>query len=203
MAAQIAERAEPCLRAARAPGPRQGGIGLVVLVHPAAEVDDAPDAPGLDQRAGMGHGGIADVVVARHRVDPGARRGVRHLLRLLQRQRERLLAVDVLARRERRQRHLAVKGVGRGDGDDVHRRIGDQGAPVVRGPREAELRGHAPGALRRDVAQHRERHGRAVPEHGRRASIGQRVRLAHEARADQTQAEGHAHSALGIFVPLR
>ena len=73
---------------------------------------------------------------------PGGRR---HLLGLRQRDRERLLAVDVLAGGNSGERHLLVHGVGRGDVDHVDGRVVNQRPPVAGAFLEAEARGGVGG----------------------------------------------------------
>ena len=148
-----------------------------------------PIAPSLSSLPMKRIGGALDVIVAEDR-DParGARRR-RHALGVGERRRHRLFAPDMLARLERRDRHRRMQRVRRRDRDDVDRRIGDQRPPVGGRGLEAELVGAPPREPLLDLAQHDAPHDRRVAEHRLDAGPGERVALAHVARADQSDAD--------------
>ena len=65
--------------------------------------------PSLDQRLRVEGGRVLEVVVPHERAHPGARCRGRHLLGLLERHPEGFLAVDMLSRRDRGERHFVVQ----------------------------------------------------------------------------------------------
>ena len=91
--------------------------------------------------------------------------------------------------RKRRKGDVAVHVVRRGDVDHVHPRVGDHHAPVgaPAGKTEVVRRRLGPGGI--DVGHHLEhRHRRLGAEHHGHVAIRHRVRLAHPAGADQSDA---------------
>ena len=97
-------------------------------------------------------GRIDAIVEVHHHLDAGGRRGVGDRLGLDQRRRQRLLAHDVLAGRDRRHDDVAMREIGRRDGDGLDVRIGDQVAIIGIDALGAELPPHLFGAGRVEVA---------------------------------------------------
>ena len=126
----------------------------------------------------------AEIVVADHGAHARGFRRQGHLARVGRGQRQGLLAVDVLARRQRRQRHLLVQDVGRRDRDQLHRRIGDEVAPVLGGAGEAEALAGALGGRRVDVGDHGQARAQLGLEQRGDRGEGERVALAHESGPD-------------------
>ncbi len=128
---------------------------------------------------------IAGIVEADQVSHAGTRRRRRDLARLGDVERKRLLAPDVLARRERGERHLAVQVVRGADVDDVDRGIGDELPPVARGAPESERAGGIHGVrlvtVRQDFADRRG----DVREHGADTLKRNGVRAADESAADE------------------
>jgi hypothetical protein len=120
---------------------------------------------------------------------PAAGGGRRHRLGIGERQRQRLLAMHVLARGDGGERHLAVKPVGGGDADDVDGRVGHQRPPVTGRAGEAELVGEGGRLVARDVAEQFQPHVGQIAEHRPGVAVGERMALAHEAGADQADAQ--------------
>ena len=193
MAAEIAERARARLLAAAAPGEGQVGVVEEALVEPAAEAHRRADVAAVDQLLGQHRRRGLDVVEGDHGLDAGLARGGRHLLGFGQRDRQRLLAVDVLAGGDGGERHLLVHGVRRGDVDDVDGGVVHQRAPVAGALLEAEARGGVGGERVVGVGQHVEvRPGGQVAVEHAGAAEGVGMGLAHEARADEADVEGSA-----------
>ena len=151
---------------------------------------DAPEADNLAQLARRDHlprehqQRVLQIVVPGVGLDPARLGRLHHRPRVLGAGRDRLLAVDVLAGGDRGQRHLPVHEIGGGDGDDLDGGIGDEGPPIGGCALEAELalcplRGFA--VVVGDDFQHRPARYGKDPGDG---AIGQRMGLAHEARAD-------------------
>ena len=136
----------------------------------------------------------APVIVADHVDDLRLVRGGEHRLGLLDVQRERLFAQDVLAVFHRGNRHFRVQIVRRDDVHDVNQRRLDDFMPVRRGFLPAELRAgrlHSGGMasanrVQLDVGLEVEETGCLPP------CIG--VRLAHEAVANQSDAQSLCHA---------
>ena len=153
-----------------------------------AHVEDAPEAPLLDQPVRERHRGAATIVVpdeGAHALLGGGARGEHHLLRVGERAGERLLARDMLAGLEARDRHLGVEMVRRRDIDELDLGVREQVLPVHGRVLPAPLggeRGGFRGVATRDHA-HR---GRALEVEELRALAPRgRVRAAHELGADQ------------------
>ena len=95
----------------------------------------------------------------------------------------------MLARRERRNGHFGVELVWRGDRHDMNGGIRDQRPPVRGRARESE----GGGPLIRQVLCHFAEHGKARSRHiavnRLHAGPGQRMAFAHEARADEPDAD--------------
>ena len=73
---------------------------------------------------------VLDVVEAHLRVHALGLGGIHHLQRVRQCGRQRLFAMDMLARSDGGECHLLVHRIRCGDRHDVNRRIGDQRFPV-------------------------------------------------------------------------
>ena len=164
-------RCEP--RSASAPGPaslrsqRQlngGRVGQVVLEVAPAETDQLAELAGRDHLARRLQDRVAGEIEADQVRDPGAFGGGGHFGRL-RAQRQRLLAVDVLARGEGREHHLAVQVIRRADVDDVDRRVGDERPPVARAAPEAQRAPRRGGARFVAVGDELEHRRRDVLEH--------------------------------------
>ena len=80
-----------------------------------------PSSPVVQQLLDVPDRRRAQIVVADQRAHACGLGRQRQLARVRGRQRQRLLAIDVLAGRDRRQRHLLVQDVGRGDRDQLDR----------------------------------------------------------------------------------
>ena len=168
---------------------RRLGIGHVVLAVEAAVAQDRAELAGGDHPLRDRHHRVAEVVEADLRLDACGFRRLRHLARVLDRGCERLLAVDVLARGDGRERHLLVQRVGRGDVDHVDLGIVDHGAPVGRPPAEAERVGGAGRKLLRDVGDRVQDRRERQAQDPLRRRIAEDMGLAHVAGADQADAE--------------
>ena len=188
----VAERARAREPAIVAPGEREVRIAHHVLIEGAAKQGDPAERALLDELAGIGVRRVLEVVetdqgghagsLCRLGHRPGLGRGVG----------ERLLAVDGLAGGERCERDLGVHVVGRRDVHDIDLRVVDHGPPVRRPAGEAEIVGAGPGPLGIDVGDHLELRDRGLgAEHQRHVAIGDRMRLAHPACADQPDANLH------------
>ena len=99
--------------------------------------------------------------------------------------------MDVLAGGDRGQRHLAMHDIGRGDRDDLDVRIGDKLRQSVGASLEAELL--LRGLLRRFAIVVGDRSAstgrRLTGKDARNGAIGEGMGLAHEARADDADAD--------------
>src|SRR5947207_9680396 len=108
MAGEAAERPETPKIDARPLAPWHIGRGEVVLINLPAEMHNVADVAGRDEMLCMHDGRILDVIVAKQRAASGVLGSCRHRLRLIERQRHRLLAPDMLAGFEKGDRHLAM-----------------------------------------------------------------------------------------------
>ena len=185
MNGEIVERAIAGARLA-APGKGRLGIGHEILVHFEAEMGEVADRVALDQLVDEADGGALDVIIAEDGDAAGGARRRRHALGIGERRRHRLFAPYMLACFERRDRHLRMQGIGGGDRDDLDARVRDQRPPVVGRGLKAEFVGAAPREPLLDLAEHDAPDDRRVVEHRMDARPGQRVALAHIARADQS-----------------
>ena len=172
-----------------APGKRRLGIGHEVLVHFEAKMGEQADRVALDQLVDEADGRTLDVIVAEDGDAAGGARRRRHALGLVERRRHRLFAPHMLASFERCDRHRRMQGVGGGDRNDFHARVRDQSAPVVGRGFKTELIGAPPREPLLDLAQHDAPDDRRVVEHRVDARPGQRMALAHVARADESHAD--------------
>ena len=185
MAADVGERAAAGALVAEGEGRR--GVGHVVLGVHAAVAADLAELARRDHLPRQLQHRIAQIVEPDLGRDPRRLGRLGHLARLRGERGERLLAVDVLARGDRREGHLAVQRVGGGHADDVDPRIGDHRPPVRRGAREAELRRRRGGGLFGDVGDGVERHVEGEVERPGRRGVGEGVGAAHEAGSDQPE----------------
>ena len=169
----------------------------VLQIHRAPVVDLA-DLARVDHLLRKRHGRDTAVVECRERALArlGRRRG--HLLCLVQRVRQRLLADHVLAGFQRRQRHGQVQVARRADVDDADLRVGDDLLPVGLPLLEAEFgRSGLDGVF--VAAADRLEHGLVgdvVEVRDLAPSVG--VGLAHERVSDHADAD-----FLGHWVPPR
>ena len=195
VAAEIAERAgPPGDRRIAAPDEGMRRIRHVVLVMRTAEMHHLADGALVDQLLGEADQGIAQVAVADQALDPGPAGGGGDLAGLAAVQRHRLLAIDVLAGGDRRQRDLAMQVAGDADVDDVHRRIGDQSAPVGGVAAEAEALRRRPGEIRRQLGDDLEvRKGRRLGKHRDHRAIAVDMATGDEAAADEANAQPLRH----------
>ena len=149
----------------------------------------SPELAGGDHVARQGQKRVLQVVVADLRADTLRLRRLHHGAGVLGMGRDGFLAMDMLAGGDGGQRHLAMDQIGGGDGDDLDGGVGDQLAPVLGHPLEAELAMGLParlGIVVGDDLQHRPQlEGKDA---GNRA-IGERMGPAHEARADDADAD--------------
>ena len=137
----------------------------------------------------MHDGRILDVIVAKQRAASGVPGSCRHRLRLIERQRHRLLAPDMLAGFEKGDRHLAMDIVGRGDRHHIDAVILDELAPIGLGASETIFARALERQLRIDIAQGFEPDVGYVAEDGPHMAPRHGMALAHEARSDQRNAQ--------------
>ncbi|MNP30780.1 hypothetical protein D3C76_1238710 [compost metagenome] len=129
------------------------------------------------------------VVVADPRHHSGGLGRLAHLLGLFQGHRQGLFTIDRLARRQRRHGHGEVQVVGCGDGDQVDLRVVDQLLPITVGRLEPPAVGALPGTLGVGVGQGRQCQVQGEVEHRLGIVERQGMGTAHEAGANQTDAE--------------
>ena len=168
---------------------RRFGVGQKILVHLDADMVDGADRVLVEQLADVPDHRVLDVVVAEDRGLAGGAGGGQHLLGIGEAGRHRLLAPDMLAGRERGSRHFEMEPVRRGDRDHVDLRVGDDLAPVAGGPCEAELRRLALASSSPASPRWTSLDIRHVAEHRLHRVPGQRMGLAHEAAADEADAD--------------
>ena len=188
MTAEVGDHAAAA-RSAAAPVHRRVRTGHIVLGMDAAKVGYLADLAAGDDLARQGLDRVLQVVEADHGDDAGLGGAGGQTARLGGGHRQGLLAIDVLAGGECRDRDFPMLGRGRRDVDDVNRRIVHELPPVAGGAPEAELaggRGRCPLVDLRDQFQHG---CRRKIEDGADLPIGDRVRTAHEPGADQADAD--------------
>ena len=95
----------------------------------------------------------------------------------------------MLAGFENGDRHFRMELVGRGQRDDVDLRVVDDGAPVAGGLGEAELAGLAFGELLIDLAEMDQPWLGDIGKDGADGVPRDGMALAHETRADKTDAD--------------
>ncbi len=143
--------------------------------------------PAMISRAELYHR-IAQEVEADHGAGAGLRRRVAHGRGGGCIDRQRLFAVDRLARLDRSDRHLGMQAVRGGDGDDVDIRVTRHLPPVAGGARESKGCRRFTGRLRVNVSKQGEfGAGRKIEKPGR-STEGIGVALPHEAGPDQAHA---------------
>ena len=153
-----------------------------------------------EQLADVTDDGVLDVVVAEHGDLAGSPGRRQHLFGVLQVGRHRLFAPDMLAGGKRCGRHLQMELVRRGDRDHVDLRIGDHLAPIAGCLLEAELGGLGLRQLFVHLAEMDEADIGHVAEHRPHRIPGERVGLAHEAAADQADADAlHVRSLKDVL----
>ena len=189
VAAEVGERAAADRIVAEAERARR--VGHVVLGVDAAVAADLAELARRDHLAREAEHRVAEIVEADLGLDPGRFRRVGHLAGVRGERRERLLAIDVLAGGDGRERHLLVQGVRRGDVDEVDlrdRRPACASRRVAAGEaeRRRRLRRELVGAVG-DGVQH-ELVGQV--EDARRRGEAEDMGLAHEAGADQADPQG-------------
>ncbi len=182
----VAGRAHPRLAGRRPVARREtqpavhGPRAALVLARQPGRADRAP----VDRRAHLAVAPREAPAVADHQLDPGPRRGGDHRVGVRERVGQRFFAEDVLARRRRRHRLLAVQGLRRADDDepDVGARqqvavvgVPGQGAEEARRPRRLLLAHIGNRDESQPVAQARDR--------------GQVSRVGDRAAADHPDAE--------------
>src|SRR5215470_1181705 len=94
-----------------------------------------------------------------------------------------------------------MKDVRRGNADHVHPGVGDQSVPVAGRSGEAKITGSRRGSIGSHIGQQLERGLDRQAEYGARRAVSQSVRLAHEARADESDAK-RFHSEPYYPLPL-
>lgn len=96
----------------------------------------------------------------------------------------------MLARLQRRDSHLGVEGVRRGNGNHLHLGVGEEITPVAGRSLEAEFAGAPCGQTGLDLGEmHQPRLG-AITKDWAYGVPGQGMALAHISRADQADADG-------------
>ncbi|VGP58892.1 hypothetical protein SB00610_02822 [Klebsiella quasipneumoniae subsp. similipneumoniae] len=187
MGAEVAKRPAAAEGFRAAPGPGQVRVVIKPLIKGAAKAHRfANIAPGDNLLCQQRRRGF-DVVKGHHGLHPRAPGRLRHLLRLLLVNRQRLLAIDMFTRRDRRHRHRVVQMVRRGNIHHVHQRIVHQFAPVTVSLLRPQLHRMTFGQ-RLILIRQRVKIGalRQIGiEHGR-ATVSVGVRLAHKTGADET-----------------
>ena len=181
MGAEVAKRPAAAEGFRAAPGPGQVRVVIKPLIKGAAKAHRfANIAPG-DNLLCQQRRRRFDVVKGHHGLHPRAPCRLRHLLRLLLIDRQRLLAIDMFTRRDRRHRHCVVQMVRRGDIHHINLRIVYQLAPVAVGLFRPQFRrvafGHRLILIRQRVEM------RALGQIGiehRRATVSVSVCLPHK-----------------------
>ena len=196
VAADIGQR--PAARRVVAEGIGAIGVGHVIFgVGPAIAAD-------FPQLARVNHGfcvdkhGVAQIVETDLRLDPPRLGGVGHFGRIGGQRRQRLFAIDVLARRNRRHGHFLVQRVGGGDVDQINRGVSDQGAPVGGGMVKPQPLARLFRRLGRDVGDGMKVEIIGQVEHPGGRGKAEHMGLAHETGADQT--DGQAGFGHGSFL---
>ena len=199
MAADIGKRAAAAGRV-QAPAPRNLRIGHEVFRMNAAHRTDFADLAAFDDVLGKEDQWVLQIVEADLGDDAGLFRCFDHLAAFGNGRRQWLFAIDVLAMGDRRKRHLLVQEVRRGDVDDVDIRIGQEFPPVGRRLAEAQLAASALCALDGHVGDRNQIELEGQVEDPCGNGEAERMGLAHEARADQADAE-FALAAHDEFLP--
>ena len=172
-------------------------VGHVILGVHAAVPPDLAEFATCDHFAREAEHRVAEIVETHLRLHAGPLGGIGHFAGVGGERRQRLFAIDVLARRDRRQRHLLVQRIRRRDAHDVDIGIGDQRPPFRGRTREAERGGGLRGGQVVDVGDRMQFQLVGQVEDTRRRGVPKCVRLAHEAAADEADAKlwfGHVRS---------
>ena len=140
-------------RRVQSPGPGRSPVDHEILGMDAAEAPDLAEFATLDHLARQGQHRIADVVEAHLGHDACALRRLHHRECLICGRCQRLLAINRLARGERRQRDRRMQLVRCGDVHHIHRRVIHQGAPIADRAREPVAGGGGRRQLVRGVGQ--------------------------------------------------
>ena len=178
-------------------GERSGGVRHVIFGVYAAVSPDFAEFAGGDHIAREAEHRVAEIVETDLRLHAGRLGGLGHFASVDGEGRQRLLAIDMLARSDRRQRHFLVQRVRRSDVHDIDIGIGDERAPVRGRARKPKGCGGLRGGLVVDVGEgvHLRLIGKV--EDLRRGRVAESMRLAHEAAADEADAKlrfGHVRS---------
>ena len=160
----------------------------VVLGVNAPKRDDLPNLAATDDLARELQHRVAQVAEPHHRAGAGRGRRIAHRPRGRGVHRERLFAVDRLARLDRGEGHLGVERVRGGDRHDVDVRIAGELPPVSGRPLEAERIRGAAGRRLAGVREQAKLRLEAKIEQSSHRTERVRVALPHEAGADQPDA---------------
>ena len=175
--------------ATRAPRGCLHRIGAEILRMLAAEPRHASDLSRSDDPACQLRGRRANVVEARHVDEAAPPRCLEHGGAVGNAQPQRLLAEDMLAGREGRQRDLPVRVLRTGDHHRLHPGICHQHAPVRRRAGKSELAGLFRSTLGRCGADHLEARPQRGVEHGSDGRHRHGMGLAHVAPADDSDSD--------------
>ena len=194
MTADIGQRTTPCRVVTKGIGPL--GVVHVILGMDAAIAGDLAQLACRDHLMRQRQHRIAQIVEADLRADPRRLGRLGHFQRIGGQRGQRFFAIDMLARRNRRQRYFPVQGIGRRDADKVDRGVGHDAAPVsgVAGKSVGPCCGGSSsfghighGVQHQIVGQIKDARSCREP---------QGMGLAHEPRSDQTDAQ----LRLGHFI---
>ena len=171
------------------PAHRLFGVNAARVIVAGAELRDATDKA-FRYHLLRAHGGRGETIIQRHLADARTvRKRRRDLFRVGQRARERLVAVDMLARPDGREELVLVKVIGRANVDDVHVLAGHDVGDVRRRHLESAV---ALRPLRRFRARRADRHqpyacGRRIIKE-RQTAVGEGVNLADETISENCNA---------------
>ena len=197
--AQVTERTRAGLVPVEAP---HVGVGRPPLLQvAAAEVQYLADLAGLEHLPRQTHRRHEPVVEGRHVLDAGLLDALPHLVALVRRSSERLLAEDVLSRLGRGDRRLGVQVVRAAVVEQPDLGVADDLTPIRHRPLEPvtvrSLRDRVlvPPGDRDELRDERRR-----PCHVRQRAIAVRVRLAHERVAEHADADLARHQAPAFCI---
>ena len=149
----------------------------------------SPISPRADHFAGEADHRVLQIIEPGQRGEAGSVGRVRHLAGVVQRRRERLLAIDGLPGGERGERNRFVQRIRRGDRHQVDCGILDELGPIAHAARKTEP---ARGFLRRfriAVGENRKVRLKRQIEDLRHRVEREGMRAAHETAAHQTDAQ--------------